>query len=217
MSKATFSANTTERKTTLLTFHSLWSLARLFPTRTNFEHPGLHMRRFFSEATKEFSNRRREDLTAGDASVICISILEAQDFKLKIQNPTSLLLSLCEEKMEILCKEKHKKQTKTLSSGNSPHCPAALSRKGQQGPGVWHTAVSPRLGGTHGFPPGMPVRFGGMAGTRMWWCGSNPTYDFPKQNNKTYTVTLTHISLLDTSLDLGRTQTLSTILEIYIQ
>lgn len=22
-------------------------------------------------------------------------------------------------------------------------------------------------GGTHGFPPGMPVKFGGMAGTRM--------------------------------------------------
>lgn len=50
--RATFSTNTTEHKTTLLSFHSLWSLAHLFPTRSNCEHPGLHIRRFFSRQQK---------------------------------------------------------------------------------------------------------------------------------------------------------------------
>lgn len=80
---------------------SLWSLACPFPTCSNFEHPGLHIRIFFSRQQKnclENCNRHRENLIAGDASAICISLL-VQDFKLKTQNPTSLPLLLCSEKM----------------------------------------------------------------------------------------------------------------------
>ena len=32
-----------------------------------------------------------------------------------------------------------------------------------EGPAPWRAGAE----STHGFPPGMPVRFGGMAGTRM--------------------------------------------------
>ena len=53
---------------------------------------------FFSRQQKnclEDSKRWRENLTDGNASAICNSVLAAQDFKLKTQNPTSLPLSLC--------------------------------------------------------------------------------------------------------------------------
>lgn len=127
ISKATFSMNTTEHKTTLLSFHSLWSLARLFPTHSNFEHPGLHIGRFFFKATKEFSNRRRADLTAGDVSVICISILEAQDFKLKIQNPTSLYFFSCvrENGNSLQGKKPNRNKKTTTSSRSSPKLPSS--------------------------------------------------------------------------------------------
>lgn len=78
------------------------------------------MRLFFLRQQKnclENSNRRRENLTAGDASAICIFILAAQDFKLKTQTSPHYLFPYAKRKWKILHKGK-----KRQAAGTALHC-----------------------------------------------------------------------------------------------
>lgn len=130
---ATFSGNTIEHKTTLLSFQPLKS-GMSFPNMLKFWASWFTYETFFLRQQKnclESSNRRRENLTAGDASAICIFILAAQDFKLKTQTPPHYLFPYAKRKWKILRKEKN------ASRGNCPtlSSSSAQSLKGKQSPG----------------------------------------------------------------------------------
>ena len=61
---------------------------------------------------------------------------------------------------------KNSNKTTPQAAGTWQHCLAVLRvQRASEGPDTQRAQSTEA--GTHGFPPGMPVRFGGIAGTRM--------------------------------------------------
>lgn len=168
-SKPLFPKITIEHKTTLHSFQPLKSgisfhnMLKFWESRFTWD--------FFLRQQKnclENSNRRRENLTAEDASAICIFILAAQDFKLKTQPPPHYLFPYAKRKWKILCTEKN------ASCGNCPTLSSSVqSLKDHQspGPGAW------RAGGQE------YSRFSSWNACQVWrYCGHTHMMVWIKSN-----------------------------------